>query len=106
MVTRPHETVDEWALNEARRIVTRLIGDRDIKVYLHGSRAKGNHRQFSDIDIALEGGAGPLDPALLAEIREALAESHIPYTADVVDLATTDQRFRDRVRREGILWKG
>jgi len=40
----------------------------------------------------------------MAEIRERLEESDIPYTVDVVDLARTSQTFRDKVRREGIRW--
>jgi len=28
----------------------------------------------------------------------------VPYRVDVVDLSDADAEFRERVRREGILW--
>jgi hypothetical protein len=41
---------------------------------------------------------------VLATLRDALEESTIPYRVDVVDLAETDADFRERIRREGVLW--
>lgn len=41
---------------------------------------------------------------MLARLREALEESTIPYRVDVIDLADTDPAFRERVRREDIVW--
>ncbi len=40
----------------------------------------------------------------LSEIREALEESLVPYTVDLVDLCQTEDAFRAVVLREGILW--
>jgi len=98
------QSIDEWALAKARQIVFTLVAGRDITVYLYGSRASGKARSFSDIDIALDAGGDAIDDGLLAEIREQLEESNIPYTVDVVDLARTSQTFRDKIRREGIRW--
>ena len=99
-----HGNIDTWALDETRRIITGLVGDKGIRVYLHGSRARNEACRHSDIDIALDGGGKAVDPALLAQIREALEESHIPYTVDLMDMAHADEKFRERIRREGILW--
>ena len=48
--------------------------------------------------------ATPLPRGVLATLRDALEESTIPYRVDVVDLAETDSDFRERIRREGVLW--
>lgn len=72
-------------------------------VYLFGSWARGDPRRISDIDIAI-GAEGPLPVALLSEIREALAESPLPYPVEVVDLAEISPGFRARILSEGIPW--
>ena len=45
-----------------------------------------------------------LPPGLLAELREALEESTVPWRVEVVDLSETDAAFRERVLKEGIVW--
>jgi predicted nucleotidyltransferase len=74
------------------------------KVYLFGSQATGKARLYSDIDIAIL----PLQPLpilALSEIREKLEESDIVRQVDVLDLTETDDIFRRRVEKEGVLWK-
>jgi predicted nucleotidyltransferase len=60
-------------------------------------------RRYSDIDIGILSGE-PLPTGLLAELREALEESHIIYTVDVVDLGEVSDAFRSRVISEGVRW--
>ena len=99
------DVVEDLSLEEAKRIVLGKLGGTRAKVYLFGSRAWGEARRRSDIDIGVL-----LDPAvpaeILAEIRDALAESTIPYRVDVVDLGQVDVSFRRRVMAEGVAWKG
>ena len=99
----PATAADPALLERVKRIVRRVLGHTPVDVYLFGSWARGTQRPTSDIDVAIES-AEPLPRALLASLREALEESTIPNRVDVVDLAETDAAFRDRVRREGILW--
>ena len=101
----PATAADPALLDRVKRIVRRVLGTTPADVYLFGSWALGAQRPTSDIDVAIES-AAPLPRALLASLREALEESTIPNRVDVVDLAETDEAFRDRVRREGILWIG
>jgi hypothetical protein len=42
---------------------------------------------------------------VLADLRETLEESTIPYEVDVVDLSEASPQFRQRVKREGVVWK-
>lgn len=93
------------ALARVREIVLETIADRPVRVYLFGSHATGHVRPTSDIDVALE----PLcDLAfgVFAELRERLEESTIPYDVDIVDLRDASIDLRERVRQEGIVWKG
>ena len=98
------DVVEEMALEEAKRIVLGKLGGTRARVYLFGSRAQGNPRVASDIDIGILDDA-PLADFLLSDIRETLFESTIPYRVDVVDLGQVDADFRRRILRDGIPWK-
>ena len=91
-------------LELARQIVLDALAKFSVKVYLFGSQAKKQAGRISDIDIAVL----PLQPIpgwVFSEIREALEESNILYPVDLIDLSETDERFRERVLKEGIVWK-
>jgi uncharacterized protein len=96
-------SVAEVSIAEARRVVVAGLRPHRAKVFLFGSRVVGGAREGSDIDVAvlpLE----PLPPGTLAEIRDALEESTVPYRVDLVDLDLAPSSLRDRVLREGIPW--
>ncbi|MBM4259518.1 MAG: nucleotidyltransferase domain-containing protein [Deltaproteobacteria bacterium] len=91
------------ALAEVRRIVLAAVGDKKVRVYLFGSWARGEATRISDIDVALDPQT-TLPRGTLAQLRERLEESHVPYRVDVVDLTHTSPEFRQRVIAEGVLW--
>lgn len=70
------------------------------KAVLYGSRAKGNYKAGSDIDLTLFGAA--LDHQSLMSIASALEESDIPY---IVDLSLFEQietpALREHIQRVG-----
>lgn len=93
------------ALDATRRIVAdRLAGLPRARAWLFGSFARGDHRQWSDIDVAIDNGGEELPPGLRGDIDEALEESSIPWFVDVVDLAQAGPAYRREVEREGVLW--
>lgn len=49
---------------------------------LYGSRAKGNHKHGSDIDLTLRGGTD-LTLSVLYKIMDALDDLLLPYTIDL-----------------------
>ena len=79
------------------------LGAHPARVYLFGSRATGSAHRTPDIDVAVWT-LTDLPKGTLAAIREALFESQIPYTVDLVDLRDTDAAFRARVLAEGVVW--
>ena len=93
------------SLERVREITLEVLGPHDVRVYLFGSCVTGRVRRSSDIDVAIDP-VHPLPSALLAELRERLEESDVPYDVDVVDLSAAGPEIRARVEREGVLWKG
>jgi len=87
-----------------KNIIFGTLGtNKDLQVFLFGSRAKGNPRPHSDIDIALLSNK-PIALATMSLLREKIEESTIPYHVDIVDLATVSSNFRDKVLKEGEKW--
>jgi hypothetical protein len=98
-----HNTTVDKAFEEVRQILREVLGSQEVVVYLFGSWARGESTSLSDIDIALDSTA-PLAPGVLAQLRERLEESHVPYRVDVVDLTSADAAFRQQVLDEGVRW--
>ena len=92
-------------LDMVKKVVLDEISNEPVKVYLFGSWARGEEHVSSDIDIAVDSIDG-VHLENLARLREALEESAVPYRVDVVDLAEAAKVLADKVRKEGIVWKG
>jgi predicted nucleotidyltransferase len=73
------------------------------KAIIYGSRAKGNYKKGSDIDLTLIGDA--LDYPLLSNVAEELEESSIPYTVDLSFFDHIDnQGLREHIQRVGVVF--
>jgi predicted nucleotidyltransferase len=73
------------------------------KAVLYGSRAKGNYKNGSDIDLTLFG--HDLDLSLLAKISTALDDLLLPYKIDISIFAQlTHPELIDHIRRVGIVF--
>lgn len=73
-------------------------------VYLFGSRARGNFREYSDIDIAIDAG-DILSGIEHGQIERMIDLLNIPYKVDVVDFHSVPSALQEAIKREGILWK-
>lgn len=84
-------------LTEVRRILQRYVPDRPVHAF--GSRVTGNAKPFSDLDLAIMGET-PLDFRQLSALKDAFAESNLPFRVDVVDWAATKEAFRKIIERK------
>jgi len=78
-------------LLEVRCILQLNVPGRTVRAF--GSRVQGTAKPFSDLDLAVMGDA-PLDFRTLAALKDAFAESDLPFRVDVVDWAATSEAFR------------
>jgi predicted nucleotidyltransferase len=70
-------------------------------VLVFGSRIKGTHRKFSDLDICLKSDK-PVSLQELAELKIACSESNLPFTVDVVDYQTLSTEFKNLIDTEAV----
>jgi predicted nucleotidyltransferase len=75
---------------------------RGATLWCFGSRARGTHQRFSDLDLMVE---SPLDlHGLVSEISEQLVESDFPYKVDLVELRRFAKSYLENFYRERVLW--
>jgi len=78
------------------------------KVWVFGSRATGNARRGSDLDLAIDIGQA-FHPDTETALRFAFEDSDLPWTVDIVDMCTLkDSIFRQNVERDRVVldWRG
>jgi predicted nucleotidyltransferase len=88
--------------NTVERIMSVLARYPEIeKAVLYGSRAKGNYRKGSDIDLTLFG--DHLNFGLLTRLDDDLDNLLLPYKFDVCSFANlTHPELIDHIRRVGV----
>lgn len=70
------------------------------RVWCFGSRARGDHRSSSDLDLLVESSEDLR--AKLFEISDALVESNFPYKVDLVQEKNLAKSYRAQVERERV----
>ena len=73
-------------------------------IYLYGSRARSDHSQRSDVDIAIDIG-DKITFGKLGEVRSILDASNVIYRIDVVDYQSASGKFRTLIDKDKIVWK-
>ncbi|PKL19111.1 MAG: hypothetical protein CVV49_02595 [Spirochaetae bacterium HGW-Spirochaetae-5] len=90
------------SLKQLNRIIEALEQFENIKkAIVFGSRAKGNHKNGSDIDIAVI--AEELDFRKICQIGSRLDDLDLPYKVDIVDYnAISNKELKEHIDRVGI----
>ena len=96
--TRVDLRPDHWAI--VRNALRRYVPDREVLVF--GSRATGNAKEYSDLDLAIMG-EEPLSLRVVSALDEALGESDLPFKVDIVEWARIDEGFRRIIRGHGVV---
>jgi predicted nucleotidyltransferase len=88
---------DELAIVE--KILRRYVPDRE--VWAFGSRTRPPSKPFSDLDLAILG-SEPLPLGVMVDLKDEFSESDFPYRVDIVDWATTSERFRQIIEQRYV----
>ena len=70
------------------------------RIWVYGSRAKGRARRYSDLDLMLDDGGEPIPLRIMGDLDEDFDESNLPIIVELHDMALTDARFLERVRKD------
>lgn len=90
---------EDWDLLNRLAIVP--LKQSGCKVFIFGSRARGDQKKFSDIDLLFASSTSlPLD--VIGKIRSELEESDLTIKVDLVQESELANSFRDGVMKERI----
>ncbi len=95
----------KFGINARHRAeLLRILKSYGVKhAYIFGSRARGDYKKYSDIDIAIKDSLDKTDKANLAM---DLRESNIPFTVDVVFYDETENdTLKEEIDKEGVLFR-
>lgn len=101
-------TITEQSLESEIREVFQNMGAalQGYKIFLFGSRARGNPDPTSDFDVGVLG-EQPLDLKTFYEIADALEALPTLYRIDWVDLNRTSEKLSQQALNDGrVLYEG
>jgi predicted nucleotidyltransferase len=91
-----HVSGSEWEI--IVEIIKRHVPECEVRAF--GSRYKGTHKPYSDIDMVIVG-KEPLGIRKLGELKDAFEESDLPYRAEVLDWNAISPAFQTTILRGG-----
>lgn len=80
-------------------IVKSILAKYPYKFYVFGSRAKGNYKKYSDLDICYK---DDIPLSIKAKIEGDFEDSALPFTVDLLDLKTCDNSFKDKIQNDMV----
>lgn len=91
-------------LNE---LVLQPLKKDQVRIWIFGSRARGDHQKYSDIDLLYEFPSDSYDNQNLylkkiSKIKEDIEESTFPIKVDLVDIHELASSYKDSIFSEKI----
>ncbi|MFH0967135.1 MAG: nucleotidyltransferase domain-containing protein [Methanobacteriota archaeon] len=71
---------------------------KNCRLYAFGSRVTGNNQRFSDVDLCIMDD-DPIPLGVLDDLREALSESSLPVSVDIMDIHAISEEFKEVIER-------
>jgi|UPI00037DB6AC predicted nucleotidyltransferase len=100
MNTKQHFGLSNTTLEKLRHVFT--LHPAIESVFIYGSRAKGNYRPGSDIDLTIKG--TPIPFAELMQIEDQIDDLLLPYTVDLSQYAQIgNPNLVEHINRVGVL---
>lgn len=84
--------------------IVRPLEAQGAKVYCFGSRARGDHRPFSDLDIMVENDNVDFSTQV-SNIRDAITDSNFPYKVDIVLFSEFADSYKPGYLKDKKSWE-
>ncbi|MDP2753332.1 MAG: nucleotidyltransferase domain-containing protein [Nitrospirota bacterium] len=92
------------SLEQIKAVVLDAFSGEEVMIILFGSRARGDFDRRSDIDIGIMP-RKKYDQKKLILLKEKLENMNIPYKIDIVNISKVSDVFREKVLKEGKIWR-
>ena len=73
-------------------------------IYVFGSRARGDHKKYSDLDLVYKSPSNEssLTPKILTRLKTDFEDSDLPITVDLVDWSQLTPEFKQNIEPDLI----
>ena len=88
-------------LKTVETILSEFVPDCEVRAF--GSRCNGTARKYSDLDLCVCGNE-KLDWKLLANLKDALMESDLPFRVDLLDYHAVPEHFRKNIDNGEVVY--
>ena len=78
-------------------IIKTILSQYPYSFYAFGSRVKGTHKQYSDLDLCY---MDDIPLHVISFIKEQFEESDLPFTVDLVNYGDCDSDFKQLIKAE------
>lgn len=87
------------------KLAVRPLQGFSAKVYAFGSRVRGSHHPFSDLDLIFDDDVSnqKIPLSVISKIRENLEESSLPIKVDLVRKSELAKSYLSSVEKEMVL---
>ena len=90
-------------LSMLQKLLIAPLKNQKAKVYIFGSRARGKHHHFSDLDVLyIPDPKSNISKYFISEIREILENSNLPIKIDLVLLDDLAESYKKQVLEEMV----
>ena len=82
-----------------QKIIDDILGQYPYDFYVFGSRAKGTHQKFSDIDLC----AMKVIPDIQkSQLHTAFEESNLPFKVDIIEWSKISDDFQRAIKDDFV----
>ena len=89
---------------DLRDAVVDFLSNENVRIFLFGSRARGDNAVVSDVDIGVIPGEGFRKEKLVL-LREFIENLNVPYKVEIIDFSEVSEQFRAEALKDTVLWK-
>jgi predicted nucleotidyltransferase len=81
-------------------IIKAILAKYPYSFYAFGSRVRGTHQEFSDLDICY---METIPLLILAQLKDEFEQSNLPFKVDLVSFNEANQNFKAIIQADLIL---
>lgn len=91
---------DQWEMID--QLLVQPVKKQGGRIWIFGSRARGDYRTFSDLDVLVNSDL-PFPAGFLSKIKQDLEESRITIKVDLVEFEDLAETYKENILRDRIL---